>query len=569
MRKIILSVVVVGSLLTGTGVAAALPPGGTFVDDDGNIHEGYIEAIAAVGVSYGCNPPVNDRYCPSSAVTRGQMAAFLVRALGLTDNGGRDWFWDDNGTTFESDINKLAASGITKGCNPPNNDMFCPDQTVSRGAMAAFLARAFNLSSGGGDPFIDDNGSIFENAIEAIAAAGITTGCNPPVNNRFCPNDLVRRDVMATFLANATGLNPNVPPPRIDLSDVDVVVQAHDDLGHLVNQHPEGTVFLVHGEHRAEIHPKDNQAFIGGDGAVMNGEGWRQVAFGGNASNVTVSGFEVTNYNNPAQWGAIHGQGSGWVVEYNEVHHNAGVGIMAMYDEPVIRNNHIHHNNQLGFGATRTTNGLIEGNEVHDNNYNAQYEWGWEAGGSKFSHNNGLVVRNNYVHNNHGPGLWTDGSNINTVYEGNTVVDNFAAGIFHEISYDAVIRNNTVRGNGWGDPQWLWGGGITVSSSLNVEIYGNHVEGNFNGITAVQQNRGSGDYGEFKVQNIYVHDNLIVNSGGTGVATDTGDGSIWWSNNRFRSNQYVGGVQWHWDGRTHDWSSWQSAGHDQDGNYSP
>ena len=242
---------------------------------------------------------------------------------------------------------------------------------------------------------------------------------------------------------------------------------------------------------------------------------------------------------------------------------------MAMYDAPVIRNNHIHHNNQLGFGATRTTNGLLEGNEVHDNNYNAQYEWGWEAGGSKFSHNNGLVVRNNYVHNNHGPGLWTDGSNINTIYEGNTVVNNFAAGIFHEISYDAIIRNNTVRGNGFGDPQWLWGGGITVSSSLNVEIYGNHVEGNFNGITAVQQNRGSGDFGPFKVQNIYVHDNVIVNSGGTGVATDTGDGSIWSSNNRFRSNHYSGGVQWHWSGHTNDWSGWQGAGHDQDGSYSP
>jgi parallel beta-helix repeat protein len=569
MRKIIFTVFVLGALLMGTGVATALPPGGTFVDDDGNIHEGYIEAIAEANISRGCNPPVNDRFCPDNAVTRGQMAAFLVRTLGLTSDGGRDWFDDDNGTTFESDINKLAASGITKGCNPPENSLFCPDRTVSRGAMAAFLARAFNLSGGGGDRFVDDNGSIFESDIEAIAAAGITVGCNPPMNTKFCPDDAVRRDVMATFLARASGLGPKVPPPRIDLTDIDVVVQPQDDLGQLVNQHSEGTVFLVHGEHRAEIYPKSNQAFIGGDGAVMNGEGWRQVAFGGSAANVTVSGFEVTNYNNPAQWGAIQGQGPGWVVEHNEVHHNAGVGIMAMYDSPVIRNNHIHHNNQLGFGATRTTNGLIEGNEVHHNNYNAQYEWGWEAGGSKFSHNNGLVVRNNYVHNNHGPGLWTDGSNINTLYEGNTVIDNFAAGIFHEISYDAIIRNNTVRGNGWGDPQWLWGGGITVSSSLNVEIYGNHVEGNFNGITAVQQNRGSGDFGDFKVQNIYVHDNLVVNSGGSGIATDTGDGSIWSSNNRFRGNDYVGGTQWHWNGHTHDWGSWQAAGQDQDGSYSP
>jgi parallel beta-helix repeat protein len=497
------------------------------------------------------------------------MAAFLVRTLGLTDDGGRDWFTDDNGKTFEADINKLAASGITSGCNPPANTKFCPEKTVTRGVMAAFLARAFGLSGSAGDRFVDDNDSVFQADIEAIAAAGITTGCNPPINNRFCPNSAVRRDAMASFLGRASGLTPTVPPPRIDLGHVDVTVNPWDDLGAKVNEHGEGTVFLVHGEHRAEIYPKDNQAFIAGDDAVMNGEGWRRLAFGGHASNVTVSGFEVKNYNNPLQWGAIHGEGPGWVVEHNEVHHNNGVGIMAVNDSPVIRNNYIHHNNQLGFGATTTHNGLIENNEVSYNNYNAEHDWGWEAGGSKFSLNEGLVVRGNYVHNNHGPGLWTDGSNYNTLYEGNTVVDNYAAGIFHEISYDAVIRNNTVRGNGFGDPHWLWAGGITISSSRNVEVYGNHVEGNFNGITAVQQNRGSGNRGDFKVENIYFHDNFVKNSGGTGIATDTGDGSIWSSNNRFENNHYAGSIQWHWSGGTHSWSGWQGNGHDTGGSYTP
>jgi hypothetical protein len=32
----------------------------------------------------GCNPPDNDRFCPEGPVTRGQMASFLVRALGLS-----------------------------------------------------------------------------------------------------------------------------------------------------------------------------------------------------------------------------------------------------------------------------------------------------------------------------------------------------------------------------------------------------------------------------------------------------------------------------------------------------
>jgi hypothetical protein len=70
------------------------------------------------------------------------MAAFLVRALGLTDDGGGNLFIDDDDSVFEADIDKLGASGITKGCNPPKNDQFCPNARVTRAQMAAFLHRA-------------------------------------------------------------------------------------------------------------------------------------------------------------------------------------------------------------------------------------------------------------------------------------------------------------------------------------------------------------------------------------------------------------------------------------------
>jgi len=56
---------------------------GSFCDDDGSVFEHDIERLAAAGITEGCNPPTNDRYCPDAAVTRGMMAAFLVRALGL------------------------------------------------------------------------------------------------------------------------------------------------------------------------------------------------------------------------------------------------------------------------------------------------------------------------------------------------------------------------------------------------------------------------------------------------------------------------------------------------------
>jgi len=70
------------------------------------------------------------------------MAAFLVRALDLTDTGAGDIFTDDDNSVFENDIDILATAEITRGCNPPTNDQFCPNEPVTRSQMAALLARA-------------------------------------------------------------------------------------------------------------------------------------------------------------------------------------------------------------------------------------------------------------------------------------------------------------------------------------------------------------------------------------------------------------------------------------------
>jgi hypothetical protein len=206
-------VVLATSLLMVVGVAlATLPPGGTFVDDNGNVHEANIEAIAAAGITKGCNPPTNNRYCPEDSITRGQLAAFLRRAFKLPASSV-DYFVDDNDSIFEGDINAVAAAGITKGCNPPTNNRFCPDGKATRGQMAAFLRRTFRYPPASKDYFRDDNDSIFEGDINAIAQAGVTKGCNPPTNNLYCPSALVRRDQMASFLARALGLAPITPPP--------------------------------------------------------------------------------------------------------------------------------------------------------------------------------------------------------------------------------------------------------------------------------------------------------------------------------------------------------------------
>ncbi len=173
-----------------------LGPDGAFDDDNGNVHEANIDLIALLGITLGTS---DDTFSPDDSVTRGQMAAFIRRALNLPASS-TDFFTDDDNSIFEDDINAIAAVGITLG---KGDGTFGPNESVTRGQMAAFLKRAFDIPASDVDAFTDDNGSIFEDDINAIAAAGITVGTSA---TEFSPNDPVTRGQMATFLARALGI---------------------------------------------------------------------------------------------------------------------------------------------------------------------------------------------------------------------------------------------------------------------------------------------------------------------------------------------------------------------------
>jgi hypothetical protein len=186
---------------TTTTTTQPEPVGGaTFIDTAGHTHENAIAWLAAEGITQGCNPPLNDMFCPNDNVTRGQMAAFLVRAFDYTDAGTGDYFKDTVGNTFETAIDRLRVAGITQGCNPPDNDEYCPSDNVTRGQMAAFLVRAFGFTDSGTGNYFTDTDGVFKSAIDRLRVAGVTLGCNPPDNDRYCPDDLVTRGQMATFL---------------------------------------------------------------------------------------------------------------------------------------------------------------------------------------------------------------------------------------------------------------------------------------------------------------------------------------------------------------------------------
>lgn len=119
---------------------ADAPP--TFSDTTGHWAEDWIEALKTDQITSGCNIGL---YCPDSPVTRAQMAVFLLKAEHgssyFPPDAASSTFGDTVGHWAEDWIEQLALEGITSGCG---NGNFCPDQAVTRDQMAVFLVATFN-----------------------------------------------------------------------------------------------------------------------------------------------------------------------------------------------------------------------------------------------------------------------------------------------------------------------------------------------------------------------------------------------------------------------------------------
>ena len=361
---------------------------------------------------------------------------------------------------------------------------------------------------------------------------------------------------------SATVSAPTPPNP-----DVDVEISPGQSIQNAVDANPAGTTFLLKsGIHRRQrVRPKDGNTFLGELGTVLDGEGVTSYAIRSGADNVTIRGLRVTGYTPSSTFGAIEAdwdQGRGWTVEDCEIHHNRAAGVKIGH-EMVFRGNYVHHNGQYGLHGWGN-NALIEDNEISHNNTEG-YDPLWDAGGMKLVRSDGLVFRNNHVHSNFGIGVWFDANNIRVTIEDNLIEDNEAAGIYYEISYQAVIRNNRIFRNGDGSADRISRSGIVISESSDVEVYGNTLAGNENGISAMQAERGTGYYGEWLVENLWVHDNdVTMERGASGLADWKGDGGIFNRNNRFDRNTYrISGnsLPFRYGGRISE-STWRSKGQD-------
>jgi parallel beta-helix repeat protein len=330
-----------------------------------------------------------------------------------------------------------------------------------------------------------------------------------------------------------------------------VSISTGDNAQSVVNAHGAGTTYIVKaGTHlrNFSVQPKSGDRFCGEPGAVLDGGRSLANAFYGDATDVTLDSITVQEYSPDSQGAAIQPQSraSGWVVRNVSALRNAWAGLLVA-DGMRILGGHYNDNDQLGIGGNTATGILLDGLDADvttmdgpelARNHALHVACGWEAGGMKWNFGQ-VTIRNAYVHDNDCRGLWADINARGALIEHNLIEDNRAEGIFYEISQDAIIRNNQVYGNGRAASGWYWDAGILINGSFNVEVYGNRLSGNYNGITGVQQDRPDSTPPEHLLDHVHVYDNLICATGAgghpTGVVADN-DANLDARNIRFERN---------------------------------
>jgi hypothetical protein len=239
-RRLLAAIATVALVAAGSGTAhaqTAAPPAPVpidsfcaevpdafdpFEDVTGGTFEAHIRCLAFAGITEGVGPgsatDPRAAFDPAAAVTRQQMAGFIVRLIDTAHDlaiddavnelppfDGVHQFQDviDENPHFAS-INRLAAAGIALGGpGELDEDQFAPLQAVSRGQMASFIHRAHQFILGApfeadSSYFTDTSGNVHEASIDALAALGISVGFP---DRTYQPAATITRAQMSGFLA--------------------------------------------------------------------------------------------------------------------------------------------------------------------------------------------------------------------------------------------------------------------------------------------------------------------------------------------------------------------------------
>ncbi|MFF7475792.1 right-handed parallel beta-helix repeat-containing protein [Streptomyces sp. NPDC008092] len=353
-------------------------------------------------------------------------------------------------------------------------------------------------------------------AAAPLALALLTaTGCDSTSGARAtAPTAAPSTSTSAARAVARVCANPAAGPAKAPAGAVTVDPSVVGDLATKTRNSPANTTFWLRpGKHRlapdryAQVIPKKGDRYLGAPGAVLDGGKKNQYAFTGTAPDVTIRYLTVQHFVAPQNEGVVnHDSADGWVIEHATIQDNSGAGLMAGARQRV-RFSCLRDNGQYGMNAYKGGGGIrdlvVEGNEIVGNNTDD-----WErrqqgcgcTGGIKFWAVDGADIRGNWVHDNRGAGLWADTDNNDFLIENNVLDSNDGAALIYETSYNAVIRNNTVRRNNWVEGRRYAdrgdnfpyatvylsesGGEPRVRARTDkIEIYRNVLENNWSGIT--------------------------------------------------------------------------------------
>ena len=164
---------------------------------------------------------------PMSHLRRTGSALALVFLLlatvapGTVAAAGR--FTDDDGSKYEKAIEAVAAAGVMTGCSTRT---FCPKTVVTKGKLAVYLARALKLKKTVKTSFRDVPSSI-ATRVKQVVAAKIMKGCSA---TKFCPNTSITRGRMADLIVKGLHLTATGKGKFKDVSKRHPLAKAIDRL---------------------------------------------------------------------------------------------------------------------------------------------------------------------------------------------------------------------------------------------------------------------------------------------------------------------------------------------------
>ena len=185
----------------------------TDAGDAGTDTETAIRELHALGVFTGTECETG-KICPADELTRWVAAVWMVRTLdgeeppSITESRFSDVnaspMWEES-MWFAPHVERLAELEITVGCDT-DPLRYCPDGNLTRGQVASWIARAFDLDEAESAGFADTADSGHEADIDAVVAAGIAGGCDTDLD-RFCPDRIVTRGELAKYVNAARKLD--------------------------------------------------------------------------------------------------------------------------------------------------------------------------------------------------------------------------------------------------------------------------------------------------------------------------------------------------------------------------